>query len=148
MKQIPSNDESKKEETNESFIEDEVDYSKLTDQEKDKLILDMHAEEMMKKQSEMVEILDKTKKKKKHRKKDASSKGNIAPGFSWVVFKMSVAMTFSLTFVFLGIVLIFVALFKAFGDTSIYDWHDLVFGLVGLVLFVLAWLIFRYLIKS
>ena len=126
--------------------ESEIDFSKLTDEEKDAMILEMHASEMMEKSEETPEP---KKRKLKRRKKAKQPQGaDIAPGFGWVAIKMASAMTFSMVFIFLGPLLIFMALFKAFSDRSIYDWYDLIFGLVGIGLTIASYFLFRYIIKD
>ncbi len=61
---------------------------------------------------------------------------------------MGTAMTFSMTFMFLGPLLIFMALVKAFGERGLYDWYDLLFGVIGIGLVSSAVFLFRYLIKD
>lgn len=129
----------------ESIQEGEIDFSKLSDLEKDDLILEMQAEEMMQKREAEKEVM---KKKKKRRKQKSPSNANIAPGFGWVAIKMGSAMTFSLTFIFLGPLLIVMALLKAFADRNVYDWLDLLWGCVGIVLTIAAYFLFRYIIKD
>ena len=127
--------------------EGEIDFSKLSDKEKDELILEMQAEEMMQKREAEKEVIKK-KKKKKRRNQKSPSNANIAPGFGWVAIKMGSAMTFSLTFIFLGPLLIVMALLKAFADRNVYDWLDLLWGCVGICLTIAAYFLFRYIIKD
>ena len=124
--------------------EEEIDFSSLSDKEKDDLILEMQAEEMMEKQAKTEE----EKKPKRRRKAKKQSNADIAPGFGWVVIKMGSAMTLSLTFIFLGPLLIIMALLKAFSDRDVYDWFDLLWGVVGIGLTIASWFLFRYIIKD
>ena len=124
--------------------EEEIDFSSLSDKEKDDLILEMQAEELMQKQS----IIEEKKPSKKRRKPKKQSNADIAPGFGWVVIKMGTAMTLSMTFIFLGPLLIIMALLKAFSDRDVYDWFDLLWGIVGIGLTIASWFLFRYIIKD
>ena len=130
--------------------DDEIDFSSLTSEEKDAMILEMQAEEMMQKQKEQKDesSASKVRVKKRRRKQKKTSNADIAPGLGWVAIKMGTAMTFSLTFVFLGPLLIFVALFKGFSDRAVYDWFDLLWGCIGIGLTVAAYFLFRYIIKD
>lgn len=139
-----------KNENKEDIEEGEIDFSSLTSEEKDALILEMQAEEMMQSQKESAVkgSTIKVRMKKKRRKQKKTSKANVAPGLGWVAIKMGSAMTFSLTFVFLGPLLIFMALFKGFSDRSVYDWFDLLWGCIGIGLTITAYFLFRYIIKD
>lgn len=142
-------DESKNE-NKEDIEEGEIDFSSLTSEEKDTLILEMHAEEMMQKQSESAakDSTTKVRMKRKRSKQRKPSNANVAPGIGWIAIKMGSAMTFSMTFVLLGPLLIFVALFKGFGDKALYDWLDLLWGCIGIGLTISAYFLFRYIIKD
>jgi len=132
-------------------IEDgEIDLSSLTSEEKDALILEMQTEEIMRTKKSSTYQTDSGKtvrvKRKRRRKKQAQT--NIAPGFGRIAIRMGTAMTFSMTFMFLGPLLIFMALVKAFGERGLYDWYDLLFGVIGIGLVISAVFLFRYLIKD
>ncbi len=142
-------DESKND-TEEDIEEGEIDFSSLTSEEKDALILEMQAEEMMQNQKESTDkdSATKVRMKRKRRKQKKTSKPAVAPGLGWVAIKMGTAMTFSLTFIFLGPLLIFMALFKGFSDRAVYDWFDLLWGCIGIGLTIAAYFLFRYIIKD
>ncbi len=137
-------------ENKEDIEEGEIDFSSLTLEEKDALILEMQTDEMMQKKKEdtATDSTSKVRQKRRRRKQKKSSNTNIAPGLGWVAIKMGSAMTFSLTFAFLGPLLIFVALFKGFSDRSVYDWFDLLWGCIGIGLTIAAYFLFRYIIKD
>ena len=142
-------DDSKNE--NKEDIEDgEIDLSSLTSEEKDALILEMQKDEIMQKIKEDPEkdSATKVRLKRKRKKQKKTSNANVAPGLGWVAIKMGSAMTFSLTFIFLGPLLIFMALFKGFSDKSVYDWFDLLWGCIGIGLTIAAYFLFRYIIKD
>ncbi|MHA1243481.1 MAG: hypothetical protein ACTSP7_02795 [Candidatus Heimdallarchaeota archaeon] len=130
--------------------EGEIDLSSLTSEEKDALILEMQTEEIMrtKKSSTYQTDSGKTVRVKRKRRRKKQTQTNIAPGFGRVAIRMGTAMTFSMTFMFLGPLLIFMALVKAFGERGLYDWYDLLFGVIGIGLVISAVFLFRYLIKD
>jgi len=140
---------SEKEQEMDEIEEGEIDLSSLTSEEKDALILDMQTEDIMqtKKSSTYQTESGKTVRVRKRRRKKKAQQ-NVAPGFGGVAIRMGTAMTFSMTFIFLGPLLIFMALFKAFGERGIYDWYDLLFGVIGIGLVISSILLFRYLIKD
>ena len=132
-------------------IEDgEIDLSSLTSEEKDALILEMQTEEIMrtKKSSTYQTDSGKTVRVKRKRRRKKQKQTNIAPGFGRIAIRMGTAMTFSMTFMFLGPLLIFMALVKAFGERGLYDWYDLLFGVIGIGLVISAVFLFRYLVKD
>jgi len=141
----------KQELTPKSQGEEEIDFSTLTSEEKDALILEMHAEEMMAKQRAQAEAMGKKKKRRKRRR--PSKNKSIAPGFGVVAIKMGIAMTLSMVFVFLGPIILIVALlgkagvslFGAMGDKM---WVNALIGLFGVALVIIAGYLFRYLIKD
>ncbi|MCF2142496.1 MAG: hypothetical protein K9W42_02195 [Candidatus Heimdallarchaeota archaeon] len=131
--------------------ESDIDFSKLTPEEKDALILEMHAEEMMAKQA-LVKKETKGKTKKRKKRKPSKNK-SIAPGFGPVAVKMGIAMTLSMVFVFLGPIILIVALIgKAgvtlFGELGDKMWVNALIGLFGVALVVVAGYLFRYLVKD
>jgi len=130
--------------------EGEIDLSSLTSEEKDTLILEMQTEEIMrtKKSSTYQTDSGKTVRVKRKRRRKKQTQTNIAPGFGRIAIRMGTAMTFSMTFMFLGPLLIFMALVKAFGERGLYDWYDLLFGVIGIGLVISAAFLFRYLIKD
>ncbi|MHA1354086.1 MAG: hypothetical protein ACTSR1_02795 [Candidatus Heimdallarchaeota archaeon] len=130
--------------------EGEIDLSSLTSEEKDALILEMQTEEIMrtKKSSTYQTDSGKTVRVKRKRRRKKQTQTNIAPGFGRIAIRMGTAMTFSMTFMFLGPLLIFMALVKAFGERGLYDWYDLLFGVIGIGLVISAVFLFRYLIKD
>ncbi|MHA1759056.1 MAG: hypothetical protein ACTSXA_00405 [Candidatus Heimdallarchaeota archaeon] len=130
--------------------EGEIDLSSLTSEEKDTLILEMQTEEIMrtKKSSTYQTDSGKTVRVKRKRRRKKQTQTNIAPGFGRIAIRMGTAMTFSMTFMFLGPLLIFMALVKAFGERGLYDWYDLLFGVIGIGLVISAVFLFRYLIKD
>ncbi len=144
-----NSDDSKKE-NKEDIEEGEIDFSSLTSEEKDALILEMQTDEMMQRNQEGTakDSTTKVRLKRKRRRQKKTSNTDIAPGLGWVAIKMGSAMTFSLTFVFLGPLLIFMALFKGFSDRSVYDWFDLLFGCIGIGLTIASYFLFRYIIKD
>ena len=146
---VSHNSEETKIEEGEEIEEGEIDLSTLTSEEKDALILEMQAEEMMQKQKAQSTSDSPTKVRIRKRKRRAkkSSNADIAPGLGWVAIKMGTAMTFSMTFIFLGPLLIIMALLKAFADTNAYDWFDLLWGCIGIGLTVAAFFLFRYIVK-
>ena len=131
----------------EDIEEGEIDLSSLSSEEKDALILEMQAEEIMEEQRKLKKEEQPVKRKKK-RKKKAPKKVNPVPGFGWVVIKMSSAMTFSMVFAFLGPILFFMAIFKGYGLPRAYDWKELVFGIIGIGLTVASGFLFKYIIKD
>jgi hypothetical protein len=146
------------EEENQEIEHDEIDASTLTRKQKEALILDMQAEEMMKKREQVKEALTtpEKKKKKRKRKKDVSemSGAEIAPGFGWVVIKMATAMTFSMVFVLIGPILTIFSIFKLFQTEWSVDWNALyfsgylIFVFVGIGMVVAAWYLFKYIIRD
>lgn len=130
----------------EEIVEGTINFSQLTDAEKDAIILEMQKEEIMGEQAKKDPTVPKIKGKKRRRKKKKSE--NIAPGFGWVAIKMGIAMTFSMTFIFLGPLLIVMALFRSFNIRGVYDWIDLLWGSVGVALTIIAYFLFRYIIKD
>lgn len=140
---------SEKEQELDEIEDGEIDFSSLTSEEKDALILEMQTEEIMqtKKSSTYQTESGKTVRVRKRRKKKKTQQ-NVAPGFGRVAIRMGTAMTFSMTFIFLGPLLIFMALVKAFGERGIYDWYDLLFGVIGIGLVISSIFLFRYLIKD
>ena len=133
--------------------EGEIDLSSLTSEEKDALILEMQAEEMMEKQRKLKEEEQPVKRKKK-RKKKAPQNTNPAPGFGWVVIKMSTAMTFSMVFILIGPILSIFSIVKLFQTEWSLDWNALYFSgyiifiFVGIGMVVVSWYLFRYIIRD
>jgi hypothetical protein len=146
------------EEENQELEQEKEDLEKLTKEEKDALILKMHAEEMMKKQELVKEALPDPEKKKKRRKKKKKLKemsgAEIAPGFGWVVIKMATAMTFSMVFILIGPILSIFSLVKLFQTQWSVDWNALYFSgyiifiFVGIGMVVSSWFLFRYIIRD
>ena len=130
--------------------EGEIDLSSLTSEEKDALILEMQTEEIMrtKKSTTYQTESGKTIRVRRKRRRKKPSQADIAPGFGRIAIRMGTAMTFSMTFIFLGPLFIFMALFKAFGERGIYDWWDLLFGVIGIGLVISSYFLFRYLVKD
>lgn len=125
--------------------EEQIDFSSLSDEEVDHLILEMQAEEMMERQEREGKKTKKRKiRRRKNRKKRPKTGKELAPGFEWVAIKMGVAMTFTFVFIFLGPLFIFMALVKGFGERGVYDIWDLVFGIIGIGLLVGAYYLFKY----
>lgn len=129
---------------------DEIDFSQLTAKEKDDIILDMHAEEMMRKRKEIA--VDKTKRKKKIRKKKKKEK-NQYPGFGKVAFKMATAMTFSMVLILIGPILFIMAIIgkagvSLFGEMGDKIWVNIIMGLLGVGFVIISWYLFKYLIKD
>ncbi|MHA1124876.1 MAG: hypothetical protein ACTSO7_06510 [Candidatus Heimdallarchaeota archaeon] len=141
---------SEKDQEIDEIEEGEIDLSSLTSEEKDALILEMQAEEMMgARQSTTYQTeTGKTVRVKRKRRRKKPAQTNIAPGFGRVAIKMGTAMTFSMTFIFLGPLFIFMALFQAFGERGLYDWYDLLFGVIGVGLVISSIFLFRYLVKD
>ncbi len=137
--------------------EEEIDFSSLSKEEKDALILEMQADEMMKKQALVKETLTPTTKKKRRRKtknvKEMSG-AEIAPGFGWVVIKMASAMTFSLVFILIGPILTIFSFIKLIQTQWSVDWNALYFSgyiifiFVGIGMVVAAWYMFKYIIRD
>ncbi len=145
---IPMAQEGPEKEEQIDSAESDIDFSKLTPEEKDALILEMHAEEMMAKQA-----LVKKETKGKTKKRKSSKNKSIAPGFGPVAVKMGIAMTLSMVFVFLGPIILIVALIgKAgvtlFGELGDKMWVNALIGLFGVALVVVAGYLFRYLVKD
>ncbi|MEA2071929.1 MAG: hypothetical protein U9O98_11660 [Asgard group archaeon] len=140
-----STDKRKKTSSENSQENESIDFASLTKKEQDELILSMKEQEIMENRA-TIEAKEKSELRLREEKRPASK--SIAPGFGWVAFKMSVAMTFSMTFIFVGPIVVFMALFKTFGERGVYDWYDLLFGVIGLALIVIAVFLFRYLIKD
>ncbi|MBK5114281.1 MAG: hypothetical protein KGD59_09655 [Candidatus Heimdallarchaeota archaeon] len=145
------------EEENQEFEEEEIDATALTRKQKEALILDMQAEEMMKKREQVKEVLPSPEKKKKRRKKKKlteMSGAEIAPGFGWVVIKMASAMTFSMVFILIGPILIFFSLVQLIRTQWSIDWSALYFSgyiifiFVGIGMVVAAYYLFRYIIRD
>lgn len=139
-------------EKTEENVEDEIDFSSLTAKEKDDLILEMHAEEMMEKQQEFNEE-EKSQVRKRKRRVKSNAQKNQYPGFGKVAFKMASAMTFSMVFILIGPILFIMALIGRAGDTLFGDmgdkvWVNIIMGFLGVGLVVLAWYLFKYLIKD
>ncbi|MBD3189871.1 MAG: hypothetical protein GF308_04470 [Candidatus Heimdallarchaeota archaeon] len=126
----------------------QIDFSSLSDEEADELILEMQAEEIMERQEREEKKTKKRKVKRRKRKKSPQTGKHLAPGFEWVAIKMGVAMTFTFVFIFLGPLFIFMALVKGFGDRGTYDLWDLVFGIIGIGLIVAAYYLFKYFISD
>ena len=146
------------EEENLEFEQEKEDLEALTKEEKDALILEMHAEEMMKKQEKVKEALPDPEQKKKRRKKKKKLKemsgAEIAPGFGWVVIKMATAMTFSMVFILIGPILTIFSLVKLFQTQWSVDWNALYFSgyiifiFVGIGMVISSWFLFRYIIRE
>ncbi len=135
----------------EEIDEGEIDFTILTDKEKDDLILEMHAEEMMVKrtQEDVQEVFTEKVRVKKRRKKTGSNQPNHYPGFGKVVIRMGAALAFSMAFILIGPIILFMSFFGYYSSHSDFSWWiDLVFALIGLGLTIAAWFLFRYLIKD
>ncbi|MHA1211878.1 MAG: hypothetical protein ACTSSH_05395 [Candidatus Heimdallarchaeota archaeon] len=151
MNPINSSEEQTEEKNTEEIKEGEIDFSSLTDKEKDDLILEMHAEEMMEKRKDTdIEDTDEPKVRlKKRRKKERKASKNIAPGFGKIVIRMGTALAFSMAFILIGPIILFMSFFGYYSTNSKYTWWiDLVFALIGLGLTVAALYLFRYLVKD
>jgi hypothetical protein len=144
------NEEKSEEESADDSVEEsssELDLSSLPPEEQDRLILEMQTEEIMEKRKLKRKKPSSSRAKNlrlRSKKEKKQSPKNIAPGFGWVAIKMGSAMTFSMVFIFLGPIMIFMAFFKAFGERGVYDWYDLLFGLIGVGLVVASYFLFRY----
>jgi hypothetical protein len=129
--------------------EGEIDFSSLTDEEKDEYILEMQAEEMMQRKQELKDkvtnALPPKERVKKRRRKRPPSAAQQHPGFGRIVIRMSTAMTFSLVFTLLGPILLFMALIGRVGNRM---WANAIAGIAGVILVISAWFLFRYLIKD
>ncbi len=127
--------------------DEEVDFSALTDDEKDDLILEMQKEDMIQKRTaEKVAQTFKTKERvKKRRKKKSQSKAEMFPGFGRVVVRMGTAMAFSMAFILIGPILFFMALVGRVGEKM---WVNAIFGIIGIGLTISAWFLFKYIIKD
>ncbi|NHJ33499.1 MAG: hypothetical protein FK732_11620 [Asgard group archaeon] len=145
------------EEENQELEQEEIDLTKLTKEEKDAIILEMHAEEMMKKRAQVKEVLtppEKKKKRRRRKKKGPPSGAEIAPGFGWVVIKMASAMTFSMVFILIGPILFFFSIAKLIQTPWATEWNALYFSgyiifiFVGIGMVVAAWYLFRYIIRD
>ena len=139
----------------EEIEEGEIDFTSLTAEEKDDLILEMHAEEIMKKQEKVKDVLTPTVKKKKKRKKKAPPSGaDIAPGFGWVVIKMAAAMTFSMVFILIGPILSIFSIVKLIQTQWVIDWNALYFSgyiifiFVGIGMVISSIFLFKYIIRD
>ena len=139
----------------EEIEEGEIDFTSLTAEEKDDLILEMHAEEIMKKQEKVKDVLTPTVKKKKKRKKKAPPSGaDIAPGFGWVVIKMASAMTFSMVFILIGPILSIFSIVKLIQTQWVIDWNALYFSgyiifiFVGIGMVISSIFLFKYIIRD
>ncbi|HUT81530.1 MAG TPA: hypothetical protein VMZ29_10045 [Candidatus Bathyarchaeia archaeon] len=146
-----SEKESEEDLESEIIAEGEIDFNMLTDSEKDDLILEMHAEEMMvkRKQEEVKEVFEEKIRVKKRRKKTNPSQAQTYPGFGKIVIRMGTALAFSMAFILIGPIILFMSFFGYYSSHSNFSWWiDLVFALIGVGLTVVAWLLFRYLIKD
>ena len=151
---ITSEEESQKSEQ-EEIEEGEIDFTALTPEEKDVLILEMQSEEMMKKQEQVKETLTPPIKKKKRRKKKSPPSGaDIAPGFGWVVIKMASAMTFSMVFILIGPILSIFSLVKLIQTQWSIEWNALYFSgyiifiFVGIGMVISSYYLFKYIIRD
>lgn len=149
-----SEEESQKSEQ-EEIVEGEIDFTSLTPEEKDVLILEMQSEEMMKKQEQVKETLTPPVKKKKRRKKKSPPSGvDIAPGFGWVVIKMASAMTFSLVFLLIGPILTIFSLVKLIQTQWSIEWNALYFSgylifiFVGIGMIISSYYLFKYIVRD
>ena len=130
----------------EEIEEGEIDLSSLTEKEKEDLILEMYKEEVMEKYTQPDEEAKVRKKKRKKKKREYMA--DRYPGFGKVVIRMGTAMAFSMAFILIGPLLFFMSIFKAMGERGVYDWYDLLFGVIGIGLTIAAWFLFRYLVKD
>ncbi|NHK32781.1 MAG: hypothetical protein FK730_15635 [Asgard group archaeon] len=131
----------------ENAIEEEIDFSTLTDDEKDELILEMQEEELRQQKiaDKVTEVIPAKERVKKRRKKKALSKADMFPGFGRVVIRMGTAMAFSMAFILIGPILFFMALVGRVGDKM---WVNALFGIIGVGLVISAWYLFKYIIKD
>ncbi|NHJ48042.1 MAG: hypothetical protein FK733_09665 [Asgard group archaeon] len=136
----------------EEIEEGEIDFSSLSSKEKDDLILEMQAEEMMQKQRKQ-QLTDKVtdalppkvRVKKRRRKERPPSAAKLHPGFGRVVIRMGAAMAFSFAFILIGPILFFMGIIGRIGEKM---WVNAIFGIIGVLLTIAAWFLFRYIIKD
>jgi hypothetical protein len=136
--------------SDEEIEEGEIDFSTLSEKEKDDLILEMQAEEMMQRQKDLTEkvtdaLPPKVRKKKRRRKERPPSAAKLHPGFGRVVIRMGTAMAFSFAFILVGPILFFMAIIGRVGERM---WVNALFGIIGVLLTISAWFLFRYIIKD
>ena len=155
MTHLDTSEEENHKSEQEEIEEGEIDFTSLTPEEKDVLILEMQSEEMMKKQEQVKAALTPPVKKKKRRKKKSPPSGaDIAPGFGWVVIKMASAMTFSMVFILIGPILFLFSLIKLIQTPWAIEWNALYFSgyiifiFVGIGMVVGAWYLFKYIIRD
>jgi hypothetical protein len=142
--------EEKAEIKDEEIEEGEIDFSALSDKEKDDFILDMQAEEMIQRKQQLKEkvtdaLPPKTRVKKRRRKDRPPSAAKLHPGFGRVVIRMGTAMAFSFAFILVGPILFFMAIIGRVGEKM---WVNAIFGIIGVLLTISAWFLFRYIIKD
>jgi len=155
MTHLDASEEENQQSEQEEIEEGAIDFTTLPTEEKDALILEMQAEEMMKKREQVKETFTPSEKKKKRRKKKRALSGvDIAPGFGWVVIKMASAMTFSMVFILIGPILFFFSLIKLIQTPWAIEWNALYFS--GYIIFIFAgigmvigaWYLFKYIIRD
>jgi hypothetical protein len=127
--------------------EEEIDFSSLTADEKDALILDMQEEEMRQQKiaEKVTEAIPAKTRVKKRRKKKALSKAEMFPGFGRVVIRMGTALAFSMAFILIGPILFFMAIVGRVGEKM---WVNALFGIIGVGMVISAWYLFKYIIKD
>ena len=147
-----SSDDYMDEKSTQNVEDGDIDFSSLSVKEKDDLILEMHAEEMMLKQKELEEEEPKVRKRKPRKSIDQSQK-NQYPGFGKVAIKMASAMTFSMVFILIGPIILIMAFIgqagvTLFGETGDKTWVNALLGILGVGLIIAAWYLFKYLVKD
>ncbi|MBN1331150.1 MAG: tripartite tricarboxylate transporter TctB family protein [Candidatus Heimdallarchaeota archaeon] len=146
-----SEKDSERDSRSEIIEEGEIDFTSLTDKEKDDIILEMHTEEMMikRKQEEAKDVFEEKVRVKKRRKKTNTTQAHTYPGFGKVVIRMGTALAFSMAFILIGPIILFMSFFGYYSSHSEFSWWiDLVFALIGVGLTVAAWFLFRYILKD